>query len=616
MYNNKYTIRNTNERGIFMKGTVVATWIRTCRKLYSDESVDKQMDAIGWGSKKIFSPIENIDDNEVKAFIENIAKSKQLTVKEVWKSIGIDNIESFFKDYPAYFQHENAYSFLKSMFDVHVVMTKKFPGAKPPIVTIEPISDRCAIFSYKSERAMFDYFFGMLQGTFDFFGEELNYEVIDQNDSSLQVKLNFKDKIFYKKNFAFNKLLSLGFIRNIGAKAAVFNLIVSLIVFIPIMGMDNIIKSLICSLIVAGMSFISVNVLMSPKRLIEEEINKLNNNNYSEDGQIVTGDFFEDLYGLLKKNKKVVRSDFVEFKGMTDEINTFVGNINNISDSMNHTSAEISGVVEQVANCAVQQAENTGSTASLLNDNIESLKTIVKNENNNKEELEKAIGKINNSYTNVESTSKNIAEMLSKFEEVRNTGNQLEVKAKDITNIVSIVSQISEQTNLLALNASIEAARAGEAGRGFSVVADEVRKLAEQSKDAVQEINTNLIQFVQNINMLVDKISSQYEILENETKSLENVRNISYEATMSIRTVSSSMIETINELNKEADSITDMHGNIESLAAIAQENSASSEEVSASVSNYTNEIRKLVDNIAQFKNITEIFKNELSKYKI
>ena len=76
------------------------------------------------------------------------------------------------------------------------------------------------------------------------------------------------------------------------------------------------------------------------------------------------------------------------------------------------------------------------------------------------------------------------------------------------------------------------------------------------------------------------------------------------------------MIETINELNKEADSIATIYDRIESLAAIAEENSASSEEVSANVSNYTNEIKKLIDNIHEFKNITEGFKGELSKYKI
>jgi len=76
------------------------------------------------------------------------------------------------------------------------------------------------------------------------------------------------------------------------------------------------------------------------------------------------------------------------------------------------------------------------------------------------------------------------------------------------------------------------------------------------------------------------------------------------------------MITTINDLNKETDSIGSIFENIESLAASAEENSASSEEVSANVSNYTNEIKKLVTNIYDFKKITESFKDELGKYKI
>lgn len=599
-----------------MKGTVVATWMKTCRKLYGDTIVDKVMDSIGWGRNKIFSPVENVIDEEIKKVIYLISQEKGITTNELWKIIGVDNIKSFFNDFPAFFQHENLYSFLKSMFDVHVVMTKKFEGAKPPILQIKAISSKEAVFSYNSERGMFDYFYGLLQGSIEFYNEKVDAKELERTNNSLKVKLIFEKDIYLKKVYRFNKILSLGFIKSMPIKMSIFTFITSLPIYIFAAGKDNIPKVLIGSAVSALASFILGYILIRPKNIILESIEKLKNNEYLEDGDIVSSDFFEEIFEKLQEYKSIVRADFVGFKGVTDEMNTFVGKINTISDSMNTTSEEISGVVEQVADCAMSQAQNTESAVSILNDNIESLKSISEGENLNKQQLEIAINKINNSYESVNNVSKNIFSTLDKFQEVKDNGNELEKKAQNITNIVSIVSGISEQTNLLALNASIEAARAGEQGRGFAVVAEEVRKLAEQSNDAVEEINSNLEEFVQEINQLVEKIDSQFNILKSETKNLENVRNISYEANSSIKEVAEATIKTINELNRETESISTVYSNIESLAAIAEENSASSEEVSAGVSSYTNEIKKLISNIYEFKKITETFKNDLSKYKI
>lgn len=599
-----------------MKGTVVSTWMRTNRKLFGDSIVNEAMDHVGWGRGKIFSPIENVDDGEVKKIITYIAKNQNMEVAVLWRKIGQDNIKTFSQDYPAFFKHDNVYSFLKSMFDVHVVMTKKFTGAKPPLVLIEPISNREAIFSYSSSRGMFDYFLGMLDGSCEHFNEKVNIKEISRSENELKLKLTFDKDIYYNKKYLVNRLLSLGFIKNFGAKAGIFTFILTAIVMVPMLGIDNVVKAIIGSAVSGIGAFIGVSLMMSPLNQIKEELGRIINNKYNIDGNIMTNDFFEEIYNLLKEHKKVIQADFVGFKGVTDEMNTFVNTINKISDSMNHTSTEIGGVVEQVADGAVMQAQNTDVAVQALNGNIEALRSIVDNENSNKLELEDAMVKINNSYENVDNASKNILTSLEKFNEVKIKGTNLEGKAKEITNIVSIVSGISEQTNLLALNASIEAARAGEHGRGFSVVAESIRKLAEQSKDAVLEINSNLVQFVNDIKSLVGQIDIQYDVLEKETESLGVVRNISFEANQSVQSVANSMIETINKLNTEADAISSVYDSIESLAAIAEENSASSEEVSASVINYTNEIKKLIDNIYDFKGITEAFKNDLEKYKI
>lgn len=599
-----------------MKGTVVSTWIKTCRRLYGDEIVDKAMSSAGWSAGKIFTPVENVDDDTIKKVISNIATSKGMDTKNLWRIIGKDNVQGFFNDYPAFFKQENLFSFFKSLFDIHVVMTKKFGDAKPPLVEIEPISSREAIFSYTSNRGMFDYFLGLTEGSAEFFNEKLEFQEIERTSNSLKLKLIFEKDIHYKKKYFLNNLLSFGFIKDFGVKTGIFTFIITTLASLPILGLSSIVKGIIIGAIAAVSSYVVTSIMMRPKAMIEEEVERLLKGKYNYESTMVSKDFFEDMFKLVKKYKRSMKADFTGFVGLTDEMSTFVDIINEISNSMEHTSNEIAGVVEQVASGAVTQAENTDEAVAMLNENIETLKAIVQNENQNKEELEKAIYRINDSYNNVEKVSTNILETLSHFLQVKDKGNELQYKAENITSIVSIVSGISEQTNLLALNASIEAARAGEQGRGFAVVAESIRKLAEQSKQAVQEINTNLAQFVMDISGLVDDIDKQYYNLENETKSLETVRDISFEANTKMQSVSESMIVTINELNKEADSIANIYNTIESLAAIAEENSASSEEVSANVSNYTNEIKKLITNIYDFKKITENFKKDLEKYRI
>lgn len=602
--------------GINMKGTVISTWMKTCRKLYGDETVNNAMDEVGWGSSKKFSPNEDVDDNKVKQAIEHIAKNNNQDVKVLCKNVGIDNIKSFHKDYPAFFKHENLYSFLKSMFDIHVVMAKRFPGVNPSLATIKPISQKTAIFEYKSKSSMVDYLMGLIEESARLFGEKLVIEKIEQTSDSVKFKLIFDKDIYYKKVFKFNKLLSFGFVKNLGAKIGICSFILCLVISVPMFGIDNLFKSIIISLVAFASSYISGSILMRPKSVILNTINAINNQNYTENREIETNDFFEDMYKLLNEHKKNISSDFIEFKGVTDEMNTFLYSIYKISDSMSTTSNEILGIVKQVANYTSNQTENTQNIVFILNTNIKNLKDLVENENSNKLELEDSVHKINNSYENIDSTSKNISNTLESFKQVRDKGFTLQEKAKDITEIVSIVSGISEQTNLLALNASIEAARAGEQGRGFAVVAEEIRDLAEQSQDAVKNINSNLINFIEEIKSLVGKMESQFEILQGEDKNLQDVRNISYKATTSAEKVASSMIETINKLTQESDSISGIYDNIEALAAIAQENSASSEEASASIYNYTTQIKNLINNIHEFKTITESFRTELDKYKI
>lgn len=463
---------------------------------------------------------------------------------------------------------------------------------------------------------MFEYFLGMLEGVGNYFNEKIQVEEISKTKTSLELKLIFNKDIHYNKEYKFNTLMSLGFIKNFGVKAGLFTGITLFIILIPLMGVSNIIKSIIASVIAGGLTYLGTNLMLAPLSQLKEELNRLVENRYNIDESIKTNDFFEDIYEKIKEHKKIIQSDFVSFKGLTDEMSTFIKKIDLISASMQQASESIDEVVGQVANSSVEQAGQTDEVVMSLEENINALGKIVQVENSYKNNLEEVLKRINKSNSGVEKSSGNIGVTLENFSDVNLKSKDLEKRANDITKIVSIVAGIAEQTNLLALNASIEAARAGEQGRGFSVVAESIKKLSEQSKESVKEINTNLVHFKGDIESLVKQIENQYFILEKETLNLEEVKNLSFDANKSINYIASSMINIINDLNEQSKSIESLSNNIKNLASIAEENSAYSEEGSASVTQYTQEINNLTENISNFEKIANMFKEELEKYKI
>lgn len=87
--------------------------------------------------------------------------------------------------------------------------------------------------------------------------------------------------------------------------------------------------------------------------------------------------------------------------------------------------------------------------------------------------------------------------------------------SQEITNIVTVISNIAYQTNRLALDAAVQAAMAGANGKAFGAVASDIRRLAEQTKQQAGMI----AHIVRTVNENISGASASMRDTERETAS-------------------------------------------------------------------------------------------------
>lgn len=245
-----------------------------------------------------------------------------------------------------------------------------------------------------------------------------------------------------------------------------------------------------------------------------------------------------------------------ELMSKMEEVDSFFKNIEISVEENSAASEEVTASIEEInsgVNHLAQKASDAKNLASKAKNNARTV-----------QEKGKA------AVTTTEGLYKEKKEAILKAIE----DSKIVEKIKDMA---SVIESIAEQTNLLALNAAIEAARSGEHGKGFAVVANEVKNLAEQSKEAVNEINENIAK--------IDKAFSNLSISSNDVLVFINEKMIP-EFNM--------FVEGGNDYYRDADDISELS---EDLSSTLEEFLATIDQISEAIQSVSMNEQKSLENV-------------------
>ena len=383
---------------------------------------------------------------------------------------------------------------------------------------------------------------------------------------------------------------------------------------------------IITAIVVAVVALVLVIIIMTSiiKKMLApiNTLKQFASGDFSENEAVETGipaeykDETEQIMKATQSVKSQIRDIILTTKNESEEIKS-------ISDDVLDKMSELNGNVTNISEATTEvlsQAEKASQMTSQINSTGEELGRVI---DILARKASDAAGQSTESRERARALYDSSVESNNQANSIyNNTKTQLESAIEsshavdEITVLTDEILAISSQTNLLALNASIEAARAGEAGKGFAVVADEIRTLADNTKYAVDKIQTvtkTIVDSVSNLSansetllkFMNDKVVADYQNMIGIAKQYEEdaifYNDISSDLGASSEEMSANMAEINTNLTYIDEMVAAITASMSEIGKSANLSEESSEKVLGQIQELTKMSEQLKETVAAFK---------------
>ncbi|HOJ49320.1 MAG TPA: methyl-accepting chemotaxis protein [Spirochaetota bacterium] len=291
-----------------------------------------------------------------------------------------------------------------------------------------------------------------------------------------------------------------------------------------------------------------------------------------------------------QKQKRLISDAVSRVKKIIESIEYLHKSSETINDAISSASAAIEEMASNIVSAADMARNGDKASEKLMNASIEG----------------------SNAMTTLVNAIKDVASSSSQIEEM-----------------VKLIMDIAEQTNLLAMNAAIEAAHAGEYGKGFAVVAEEIRKLADKSAKGAKDIQNIVKVISENLNKnisLADKTNESFNLLKNNINDVKriskeidsameeqkNANKSILESIMKIKDLSYKMMENMKEEVKRSN---DVEKGLENVLIMSEEIATSMEEQKNGLIEASSAAEHISSISNQIKNIAKKMEEDFNKFK-